>query len=213
MIGPHGRRQGRFKWNVLWYPVAGVVGIDLIYQILISWRQSNIIARAQPGYLVFAVFCQLAIYVVLVAPMREFYTAAKIRLGGRRAFSLLAMGLALGRVIPFGDYLIWRTGMKRYRGGASATTQWYVMYYTWVFSGLLFVFLTAEIFTYILHPHATVHSLLGYLSFLPVSISVIVLAALFATRFRWVRDRIKRLAFDRLGSQALSPLGIIRDRK
>src|SRR5580692_9185296 len=106
MNGHNDRRTHRSRWHVLWYSVVGVIAIDLVYQVLISWRQSNIIARAQPGYLLFAVVCQLAIYVVLVAPMKEFYIAAKIDLSGRRAFSLLAMGLALGRVIPFGDYFI-----------------------------------------------------------------------------------------------------------
>jgi uncharacterized protein (TIRG00374 family) len=200
------------RWRILWYPVIGIIAIDLMYQVLISWRQASIIAKAQPIYLVLAVFNQLAIYLVLVPPMQEFFAAAKIRLTGRRAFSILAMGLAFARIIPLGDYLVWRTSMRRARGGVSATTQWYVMYYSWMFSGLIIVFLLAEGMTYVLHPHADVSTLVGYLRFLPIMFSLFVVAGLLATRIAWVRDRVKQLVFDRLGSQSLLPMGIIRDR-
>jgi uncharacterized protein (TIRG00374 family) len=200
------------RWRILWYPIIGIITIDLIYQVLISWRQASIIARAQPVYLVLAVINQLAIYVVLVPPMQEFFAAAKIRLTGRRAFSILAVGLAFARIIPLGDYLVWRTSMRSARGGVSATTQWYVMYYSWMFSGLVAVFLFAQGMTYVLHPHADVRTLVGYLRFLPIMFSLFVVMALLATRIAWVRGKVKQLVFDKLGSQALSPIGIIRDR-
>ncbi|HUD11761.1 MAG TPA: lysylphosphatidylglycerol synthase transmembrane domain-containing protein [Candidatus Saccharimonadia bacterium] len=211
----YSRRLGRkhSRWLVLWYPVVSIIVLDLVYQILIAWRQSSLISRAQPRYLLLAILNQLAIYVILVPPMQDFFARAKIRLSGRRAFSLLAMGLAFARVIPLGDYLVWRTALRRYRGGVSATTQWYVMYYTWMFSALVILFLSAEAVTYMLHPHAHVRTLVGALKYLPISLSVIVGLGIMATRLRWVRNKVKAVAFDKLGSQSLSPIGIIRDRK
>jgi uncharacterized protein (TIRG00374 family) len=206
-------RPHKSRWRVLWYPVISIIVVDLVYQILIAWRQSSLIARAQPSYLILAVINQLAIYVVLVPPMQEFFRKAKVRLSRGRSFSLLAMGLAFARIIPLGDYLVWRAALRKYRGGVSATTQWYVMYYTWMFSALLILFLAAEALTYVLHPHANVRTLVGYLRFLPLSLSLLVAFAIAGTRSERLRNKLKRLVFDKLGSQAISPLGIIRDRK
>jgi uncharacterized protein (TIRG00374 family) len=213
MIDSARLRPKKSRWRVLWYPVISIIVIDLVYQILIAWRESSLIAKAQPSYLILAIINQLAIYVVLVAPMQAFFAKAKVRLSGARAFSLLAMGLAFARIIPLGDYLVWRAATRKFRGGVSATTQWYVMYYTWMFSALVLLFLGAETFTYILHPHANVRTLVGYLRFLPISLSLLVAVAVLATRSLRIRNKLKQVIFDKLGSQAISPLGIIRDRK
>src|SRR5262245_40723517 len=108
----------RWNWKVLWYPIAGVVLVDLLYQALLAWRLAGKLADANPAFLSLAVLNQLAMYVVLVPAMQVFFAAAKISLSWRRTFGLLATGLAFARIVPLGEYLVWRTGLRKERGGA-----------------------------------------------------------------------------------------------
>ena len=203
----------RSKWYGLWYPVLGLLALDLTYQTLITWKQSHVIARADPTLLLIAVLNQLTVYIVLMPAMQRFYARANIGLLPARVFALLATGLAFARVVPLGEYIVWRASMRNLKGAASATTQWLIMYYTGMFGGLVVLFVFWELVTLLVYPNAHVDSLVGNLRFLPVVLSLGVCLVALATRSQWVRLQLRRIAFDRLGSQAVSPMGIIRERR
>jgi uncharacterized membrane protein YbhN (UPF0104 family) len=203
----------RSRWHVVWYPVAGIVFVELAYQLIVSWHQAYLISQAHVWLLLLAVANQMVAYAVLTSPMQSFYEACGIWLSTKRTFGLLATGLAVTRVVPFGDYLVWRAGLHKERGNVSASTQWAVLYYTWLSCGLILLFILSEIATLIFYPNPQATSFAGDLRLLPISAGAIFVIALALTRFRWVREHLKQIAFDRLGSKAISPLGIIRDRR
>ena len=205
--------QKHSKWYGLRYPVLGLLALDLTYQSLITWRQAHVIARAEPTLLLVAVLNQLTVYIVLMPAMRRFYAKANIGLRPARVFALLAMGLAFARIVPAGEYLVWRASLRHVKGAATATTQWLILYYTWMFGGLVALFFMWEMVTLIFYPNAHVDTLVGNLRFLPVVLSLGVCAVALATRSQWVRNFLRRAAYDKLGSQAVSPLGIIRERR
>jgi len=188
---------------------------DLAYQAIVAWRAAHILARAQPEFIILAVVNQLAVYWVLVPAMQRFYAAAGIVLSGRRTFGMLATGLAVARIIPVGEYLVWRTGTRKLRGGASATTQWLIMYYSWMLMGLVGLFLVAQVTTFVFYPDAHVDTILGLLRYLPVIMGVLLVIAgvLLATQVSWVQRLVWKLAFDKFGSRSVWPWHIIRDRK
>jgi uncharacterized membrane protein YbhN (UPF0104 family) len=202
----------RSRWYVVWYPVAGIVLVDIAYQLIVSLHQANMISQAKVWFLLLAVANQMVAYAVLTIPMRDFYRACGIWLTKRRTFGILATGLAVTRVIPFGDYLVWRAALHRERGNATASTQWAVLYYVWLSAGLIFLFLISELATLVFYPDSHATTLAADLRALPISVGIVFMIALGLTRFSWIRDHLKKLAFDRLGSKALSPFGIIRDR-
>jgi putative heme transporter len=201
------------RWFVFVYPLVGIVVLDIVYQFLIMWRQADIIARAEPRFLMLAVVNQLAVYLVLVPAMQAFYGATGIFLSRKRAFSMLTMGLAFARIVPAGEYVVWRASLRKYKGSVSATTQWVIMYYTWMFAGLVLLFLVAEILTLAIYPHAHADTLVGKLRFLPVALSIVFLVGLLVPRSPWLSKQLRKVAFDKFGSQAVSPLGIIKDRR
>ena len=205
--------QVKLKWYMVWGPLLGLLGIDLLYQTGIVWKQWHVLSQAEPLFLLVAVVNQLAVYVVLVPAMQDFYAASGIAMTGRRAFSLLAMGMAFSRIVPVGEYLIWRASLRGKRGAASATTQWLIMYYSFMFCGVVAVFLVTQILTIFLYPNAHAHTLVGQLRFLPVALLVIGLVVASLTRFEWMRRLLRRFTYDKLGSQAVSPIGIIKDRR
>jgi hypothetical protein len=40
------------KWYMIWGPILGLLAIDLLYQIGVTWKQSHILATAQPWFVV-----------------------------------------------------------------------------------------------------------------------------------------------------------------
>jgi uncharacterized protein (TIRG00374 family) len=205
--------HGPFKWILLWTPVAGLLAIDLLYQGIAVWKQSDIVGQAQPWFLLLAALNQLAVYVVLIPAMRKFYAKTGIMLSTKHAFSMLATGLAFARIVPAGEYIVWRTTLRRHRGSATATTQWQILYWTWMTCGLLVLFVLSEMLTFVLYPNTHTHTLVGSLRYLPILVSLVFLAGLFATRFAKVRGFVRKIAFDKIGSQAAMPQKIIRERK
>jgi uncharacterized protein (TIRG00374 family) len=172
-----------------------------------------VLSGVQPWFLLLAVVNQLAVYMVLVPAMQDFFEAADIKISGRRAFSLLAMGLAFSRIVPVGEYIIWRASLRGKHGAASATTQWLIMYYSFMFCGVVTVFLLMQVLTVLLYPNAHANTLVGELRFLPLLLIVIGLVLLSLTRFGWMRRLLRKFTYDKIGSQAVSPLGIIKERK
>jgi uncharacterized protein (TIRG00374 family) len=205
--------QRQSRWFVFLYPILGIIVLDLVYQVLITWRQADIIAGADPRFLVVAAANQLAVYLVLVPAMQEFYSASGIMLTSKRAFGMLAMGLAFARIVPAGEYVVWRASLRKYKGSVSATTQWLIMYYTWMFAGLVVLFLVAEILTLAIYPNAHSDTLVGKLRYLPIALSFLFLAGLLGSRLDWLKRLLRKIAFDKLGSHAVAPFGIIKDRK
>ena len=203
------------RWRILLYPVLGIVVADLAYQGIVAWRAAHVLARAQPEFLVLAVLNQLAVYWVLVPAMKRFYARAGIMLSDRRTFGLLATGLAVARIIPVGEYAVWRAGTRKLRGGASASTQWLIMYYAWMFSALVILFMVAQMVTFVFYSHAHVNTLVGLLRYLPVLLGIllVLMGVLLATQVAWVQQMVWRLAFDKFGSRSVWPWHIIRDRK
>jgi uncharacterized membrane protein YbhN (UPF0104 family) len=201
------------RWHIVWYPLVGVLLANVAYQFVISWRQADLLRHARPSLVLVAVLNQLLVYWVVVPAMRSFYASARIRLSAWRAFGLVSAGLAVAKVIPAGDYLVWRSSLHTERGGVTATTQWLIMFYTWMFSGLVLLFLVAEAVALVFYRDVHAQTLVGALRFLPIGLGGVFLVALLATSFAPVQRFLMRLAFDKLGSKAVSPLHIIQDRK
>jgi uncharacterized protein (TIRG00374 family) len=207
--------SGKFaiKGYMVWGPILGLLAVDLLYQTGIVWKQWDVLSGLEPWFLLLAVINQLAVYVVLVPAMQDFYASSGIQMSGKRSFSLLAMGLAFSRIVPVGEYIIWRASLRGKPGAASATTQWLIMYYSFMFCGVVAVFLLMQVLTVVLYPNAHANTLVGELRFLPVVLVVIGAVLLSLTRFGWMRRFLRRFTYDKIGSQAVSPLGIIKDRK
>jgi uncharacterized membrane protein YbhN (UPF0104 family) len=203
----------RSRWYLVWYPIIAVAVIDVVYQLLISWRQADLILHARPGSLLLAMLNQVAVYVVLVPAMQQFFETANIRLSGWRVFSLIGTGLALAKIVPAGEYVVWRTQLRRFRGGVGAATQWQVMYYVWMFGCLIGLFFVGEVLTLLIRPHAHSATVIGNLRFIPIGASLVFLLLLLLSRFSRARSALVKFAADKLGSRTLSPLGIIRDRR
>jgi hypothetical protein len=195
--------------------VLGIVVADLAYQAIVAWRAWHILERAQPEFLILAVLNQLVVYWILVPAMQRFYGAAGIALHHRRTFGMLATGLAVARIIPVGEYVVWRAATRKLRGGASATTQWLILYYAWMFAGLVLLFMVFQVITFVAYPNAHVKSLVGLLRYLPVLMGVllVIIGVLLATQVSWVQRLIWKVAFDRFGSRSVWPWHIVRDRK
>jgi uncharacterized protein (TIRG00374 family) len=203
----------RVKWYLVWGPILGLLGIDLLYQIGITWKLSHILSRAEPWFLVLAIINQLAVYIVLVPSMQQFYFSAGLPLRARRVFSMLAMGLAFARIVPVGEYLMWRASVHGKKGAASATTQWLILYYSFMFAGLVVLFILLQILVAVMFPGAHATSLVGNLRFLPIVLLLVGTLVLMLTRFEWMRRLLRRLTYDKIGSQAVSPFGIMEDRR
>jgi len=212
----HNMLMARFRWPhwyVILYPIAGLALVNIAYQLGSSWRQAHLIAQADPVLLGVAVLNQLVAYQVVVPAMQRFYARVGLPLSSWKTFGLVALGLTAAKVVPAGEYVVWRLSFRRLKGGASATTQWLILYYVAMFGGLLVLFLVFEAATLAFYPHAQASTLVGKLRFLPVGATLAFLVALLFVRLLGVAAVIKRLAFDALGSQAVSPVSIIRERK
>jgi uncharacterized membrane protein YbhN (UPF0104 family) len=208
----------RWRWKYVLYPVAGLVLLNLSYQLLISLYQLPKIQRADPTLLIVAVVNQLVVYLLVVPAMQSFFARCGIRLGGWRTFAMASSGLAFTKIIPAGDYVLWRTWLRHRRGSVNATTQWIIMYYLWMLAGLLLLFFVSQMLTLAFYPHfqsatATLHTrFVRNLRYLPAGMTVLVLLGLMVARWSWLKQVVSKIVFDKLGSRAVSPLGIIRDR-
>ena len=171
------------------------------------------IAQANGWLVLMAIISQMTIYVLFIPGMQGFFKAARIHMTSAYVFGLLATGLAMSRIVPFGDYLFWRTSLRKYRGHVSATTQWMIVYYTWLFAGLLLLFIAAEIATLILFPNPHVGHVLESLRYLPFLVTFIFAAAGCLSLSKRVRHWFMKIAFDKLGSSAVAPRSIVRDLK
>jgi uncharacterized membrane protein YbhN (UPF0104 family) len=205
--------SNRSKWFLLLYPVAGAVLAGILWQAFVLVHQWHYLAHARPEFLLVAAFNQMAVYLVLVPAMRSFYARANILVSEAKTFGLLATGMALARIIPAGEYIVWRASLKDEKGSASATTQWLILYLTWMFIGLVGLFFAAEVGTLILFPTVNAPTVAGYLRYLPIILTLALMLAVLLLRFDSVKKLIGRLAYDRFGTHAVSPIGIIRDRK
>jgi uncharacterized protein (TIRG00374 family) len=206
-------QKPRSKWYVLVYPIAGAVVAGVIWQAVVLVHQWNLVEHAQFYYLIIAAFNQMAVYLALVPAMRMFYQAADIEMSATKTFGLLATGMAMARIIPAGEYLVWRASLRHEPNSASATTQWTIMYLSWMFCGLVGLFIAAEIATLVFYPNAHTPDVAGYLRYLPIILSMLMMLAVLLVRLQPVQVLVKRLAYNRFGSHAVSPFGIIRDRK
>lgn len=206
-------QKTRSKWFVLVYPIAGAVVAGIVWQAVVLVHQWHLLAHAQFYYLLIASFNQMAVYLALVPAMRMFYQAADIDMSATKTFGLLATGMAMARIIPAGEYLVWRTSLRHEENSASATTQWTIMYLTWMFCGLVGLFIAAEIATFIFYPNAHTPDVAGYLRYLPIILSMLLMLVVLLVRLEPVQKLVKRFAYNRFGSHAVSPFGIIRDRK
>lgn len=207
------RSRRRSLWYVLLYPVAGAVLAGIVWQAIVLIHQWHLIVHAQPLYLLIAAFNQMAVYICLVPAMRSFYESAGIDLSATKTFGLLATGMAMARIIPAGEYLVWRTSLRNEENSASATTQWMIMYFFWMFCGLVALFVAAEAATLAFYPNVHADTVAGYLRYLPIILSLLLMFAILLVRLPLVQMLLKRLAYNKFGSQAVSPIGIIRDRK
>jgi uncharacterized membrane protein YbhN (UPF0104 family) len=206
-------RNVRPRWLLVLVPIVGLFFIDILYQSVVIWKQSHVLAKANGWYLVMACINQLSIFLVLTPVMQEFYGRMGIVLKSSRAFSMLAMGLAFARIVPGGEYILWRTSLHGRRGSATATTQWSIMYITWMITGLAALFLVAQVLTLVLYPGMQAKSLVGTLRFLPLLFLFVFVVVVLTMRFERIRAILRRIAFDKFGSHSISPVGIIRDHK
>lgn len=85
------------------------------------------------------------------------------------------------------------------------------MFYSWSFGALILLFIASEIATAAMFPNIHVGRVLGTLRYLPLVLTAIIGFAACLLVLRSVRQWIGRIAFDKLGSQAVAPTSIIRD--
>lgn len=203
----------RLRWRYLLYPVAGLAVANIAYQFAISWYQLGYFRQADPVLLLLALANQLVAYTVVVPAMRGFYARAGIHMSDWRTFGLVASALGLGKLLPGGEYILWRTFFHRRKGGVTATTQWMIMYGVWMVGGLVLLFFGFEMATLAFYSNAAATTVVGKLRYLPVILTLGFMVGLLFAKWEWVRRVLSRVAFDKLGSRSVSPMGIIRDRK
>ena len=201
-----------FGWRYLLYPVIGLVVANLVFQVVLGYYQLHAFRRADPVLLLVAVGNQLIAYLVVVPAMQSFFDRCGIRMSSLRTFGLVSAGLALAKVFPAGDYVYWRTSLKGRHGSVNATTQWTIMFYLWMVAGLVLTFFIFELATLALYPNSAATTLVGKLRYLPFGVTLLILFFMLLARWSWVKGVLSKAVFDRLGSRAVSPAGIIRDR-
>jgi uncharacterized membrane protein YbhN (UPF0104 family) len=192
--------------------VVGAVVLNVVFQLLLTWRQFNTIAEARPLLVIAAILNQVVAYGVIVPAMGRFYERCGIYLSSWRAFALVGAGLAASRVFPSGEYFVWRMSLARHRGGVASTTQWFIMYSVGMFVALAGLFLLFEVLSIVLYPYAHMESVVESLRYIPMLVGAAVVMSVLALRIPRFRRWVAKLAFGQVSKHSFSPQGIIRDR-
>jgi uncharacterized membrane protein YbhN (UPF0104 family) len=203
----------RSALRALWYSFVGVVLLNIGYQAVLGWYQLESLRSAALLPVVMAVLCQFLAYTVLVPAMRGFYHRAGLRLATGRVLALVSVGLGVSRILPAGEYVVWRLGLRRQRGSAGVTTQWYIVYLCAVLLALITLFLVTQLAVLLLYPADQADAIVENLQLLPVVFGFMIGAAVLALRMPAVRRWVAHAAFDQVSTRALSPFGIIREQR
>jgi len=202
----------RSAWHLLWYPVVIFAVANLSVQFTITTHEANLFSAARPWWLLMALAGQLTAFAVLVPMMRHFYARAGIKLELGKTFDLIVAGLGFAKVVPAGEYLLWRSRLGG-KKAAGATTHFMVLLYSFMASSLILIFLLGEALTIIFYPTAQSESLIGKFIYVPLAAGGVVVLLALALRVAEVQTWLRRFVTRVLGSTTISPLGIIRERK
>ena len=206
-------KRKRSKWLLIWYPVIGIALVNLVLQLIVFSQQTQALGRANWMIFAAALYVQFISYVVLVPAMQSFYAEAGIRLGFKRTLQLVVAGIGLGKVMPGGDYLFWRKMLRREPDGVGVTTQYTILYYSFIVPALIVVFVAFEIICLTLYNARLDPSLAGKFILIPVIFTATIVVVGVFYKFFHMRERIRAVASRHLGSAVISPWNIIRQRK
>lgn len=195
------------------YSVLAAAAANVIFQFVVTWRQFDSLIHAQPVLVLAAILNQIVAYGVLVPAMGRFFERVGIGLSQWRTFALISAGLASTRVIPGGDYIVWRMSLRRHHGGVAATTQWFILYTIGMSLALAILFMIFEVLTLWLHPQPQAVSLVENLRYVPVAAFVLVAGFMLALRIQTFRRWVLTHAFEQFTDRSLSPMGIIKEHK
>lgn len=196
-----------------WISVGILAIANIAYQFVASSQNADSIAQAQPIFLLFAVISQICAYLVLVPSFRYFLAKHDIYLPFFQTLGILFAGLGLSKVLPAGEYILWRQRLKQYPGGVGATSQYIVIFYVWMFSGLVGLFLVSELLTAIFYPSQQVGLLARSFSIVPLFFTALIFGIVIASRFKSFRKKCIALFKSKLGTDTLSPRSIIEKNK
>lgn len=201
-------------WKTVLYSVLLGAIINVIFQFILTWRQFDALVHARPILVVAAVLNQIVAYGVVVPAMGRFYERCAIQLTQWRVFALVSAGLASSRVIPAGEFLVWRMSLRRHHGAKGATTQWFILYTIAVNGALALLFLIFEGLSLAMYPQAQAVTIFDHLRYIPIGVGVTVVLLLLALRIPAFRRWVWHHAFGEVTQQrSLSPMGIIRERR
>lgn len=205
------KKSSKSNSNVAWYSIAVIALLNIAYQLYASRKNAATIAQAKPLYLLLAVLSEIFAYLVLVPAYRSFFAKRNISLGFLQSLGLLFAGVGLSKVIPFGEYILWRQKLKSFKGGVAASSQFIVLFITWLLSALIILFLVAELLAAIFNPSQQVGLLAKSFSKVPIVLTVIILGIVGSTRLPSFRLKIGTFFREKLGTETLSPVAIIRE--
>jgi uncharacterized membrane protein YbhN (UPF0104 family) len=186
-----------------WYSIGILAAANIIYQLVASSRNANSISQAKPGYLLLAVLSEVFAYLVLVQAFRVFMEKYKIDLSFLQSLGILFAGVGLSKVIPFGEYFLWRQRLKPYKNGVAATAQFTVLFLLWVLCALIGLFLGSEVLAAVFNPSKQVGLLAKSFAVVPIFFTIVIASVIVATRSKFFRAK--------LGTDTLGPIGIIRE--
>lgn len=194
-----------------WYSIGILAAANIVYQLVASSRNANSISQAKPEFLLLAVLSEVFAYLVLVQAFRVFMNKYKIDLSFLQSLGILFAGVGLSKVIPFGEYFLWRQRLKPYKNGVAATAQFTVLFLLWVLCALIGLFLVSEVLAAIFNPSKQVGLLAKSFAVVPIFFTVVIVSVIVATRFPAFRRKISSFFRAKLGTDTLGPIGIIRE--
>ena len=194
-----------------WYSIGILAAANIIYQLVASSRNANSISQAKPSLLLLAVVSEIFAYLVLVQAFRVFMNKYQIGLSFLQSLGILFAGIGLSKVIPFGEYFLWRQRLKPYKNGLAATAQFTVLFLLWDLCALVGLFLVSEVLAAIFNPSKQLGLLSKSFAVVPLFFTIVIATAIIATRFPTFRRKILAFFRAKLGTDTLSPFSIIRE--
>jgi Mg2+-importing ATPase len=201
------------RWRFVWYPIVALALANVAYQFMASAHHTAVLKEAKPWILILAIACQIASYAVLTPIMVYFYRQARIDISWPRAFGLVLAGTGLAKVVPFGEYLFWRSRLRHERDGVGTTTHFMILYLTFGLTMLTALFIITESLTLLLYPTTQAQTLARAFVWVPIILSVAIAAAVATASIPRVRSFLRNFASKQLGSEVISPFSIIHRRR
>lgn len=185
--------------------------VNLAYQGWAALHQTQLIRQAEPHYLLLAIACQILVYVSFLPAFKGFFAASGIEIPANSSLRLIVSGMGLAKVIPLGEYLVWRRQLGHHSNGAGIVTRFLIVLYFFMFVSLGMIFVTSESLVLWLHSDKLAQTFSSKFIAAPIMMTVAGLVIIALYRFRRVRGYLHQTFSKHLGSPLIAPWTILRE--